>query len=56
MKFLTEPPRRDRHQPHPTAYYRTSEGKAALARDGRFLELIFVADESEANDLIETYR
>ena len=56
MKFLTSAPRPDRLHQARSDYYRSAEGKAALARSGRFLELVFVADESETTELIETYR
>lgn len=56
MKFLTTNPQPDRLTQARSVYYRSPEGKVALARAGRFMELVFVADETEVTDLIETYR
>lgn len=56
MKFLTTHPQPDRLAQARSVYYRSPEGKVALARAGRFIELVFVADETETTELIETYR
>ena len=56
MKFLNTHPQPDRLTQAGSVYYCSPEGKVALARAGRFIELVFVADETETTELIETYR